>query len=135
MRTLAPPPAPRIQYVAYEDEAPTLKKPSLTPQAARVILDDRSALIEKPATIPPLVIDATVERFVASPIADSSYDDFEQPFELPLEGARSVRVAAVAALFVLIAFGSATLGAAAARVQAKPADIAVTWIASELPRR
>ena len=90
--------------------------------------------MEKPATIPPLVIDATVERFAASPIADASYDDFEPP-ELPLEGDRSVRVAAIAALFVLIAFGSATLGAAAARVKAKPADIAISWIASELPRR
>jgi hypothetical protein len=130
--------------VAYDDEAPTLKKPSLTREDARKILDaghrvaplpDRSALTEKPITIPPVSIDATVERFVASPIADASYDEFEQPFELPLEGARSVRVAAIAALFVLIAFGSATLGAAAARVQAKPADVAVSWIAAELPRR
>jgi hypothetical protein len=136
-------PAPRISYVPYDDEAPTLKKPSLSEQAARAVLEgqpapsgnaEHSALMEKPATIPPLVIDATVERFAASPIADASYDDFELP-PLPLEGDRSVRFAAVAALFVLIAFGSATLGAAAARVQAKPADIAISWIASELPRR
>lgn len=139
-RSVAPIAAPRISYVAYDDEAPTLKKPALSSQAARVVLEreaeasDRSALTEKPATIPPLVIDATVERFVATPIADASYDDFEPP-PLPLEGDRSVRMAAVAALFVLIAFGSATLGAAAARVQAKPADIAISWIASELPRR
>jgi hypothetical protein len=141
-RSIAPLPPPRISYVGYDDEAPTLKKPALSSQAARVVLEqnpivhegEHSALLEKPATIPPLVIDATVERFVASPIADASYDDFD-PMPLPVEGARSVRMAAVAALFVLIAFGSATLGAAAARVQAKPLDLSVTWIASELPRR
>ena len=62
--------SPRITYVDdVDDEAPTLPKKALSAERAQQVLN---AVSKRTKTLAPVTADATLERFIASPIADDS---------------------------------------------------------------
>lgn len=106
--------APRITYV--DDDAATVPRRALTAARARALLAEDDPTMKMPAlsgrttTLNPVIADATLERFLASPLCDE-LDESDESGELEVSSARGQGIRRVArfAVAVVVAAGLALL--------------------------